>query len=182
MMIMWPPQHWQQRHGSGPLLPGAFRGQQTDGLSIAKPITVSARSRRSSSVPRSGNNSTNGDVEKSTKPQVFIQGQALIRGASTMIIPKSVWTVRVRLSRCRRSFMHSGQTRAHVVYSSICVCSTRRPSSPSSSLRSASVRPTSSAVSRYAGHQAVCDGLISAVAGLMVSFSVKPGLKSVTTT
>ena len=43
----------------------------------------------------SGSGSARGDWETSTKPQWFLQGHALIRGASTMIVPNSVRTLRV---------------------------------------------------------------------------------------
>lgn len=51
-----------------------------------------------------------------------------------MMVPNSVWILRVLLSRRRRSFRQSQQIRAQVVNSSIWVCTTSRASSPRSPL------------------------------------------------
>ena len=63
------------------------------------------------------------------------------------MVPNSVWIFRVRPSRRRLSFIQSLHTRAQVANFAIWVWRTRRGSSPSRSLPSASVRPISSAVS-----------------------------------
>ena len=77
-------------------------------------------------MQRSGSKSASDENDRSTNPIVFEHGQMLIRGASTVTVPKSVWMVRVRQSRWRRILRHAGQTRAQNCYSSIWVCSTRR--------------------------------------------------------
>src|SRR5579859_1508107 len=74
---------------------------------------------RSSGVQRSGSKSATDEKDRSTNPIVFEHGQMLIRGASTVTVPNSVWMVRVRLSRWRRILRHAGQTRAQNVYSAI---------------------------------------------------------------
>jgi hypothetical protein len=61
----------------------------------------------------------------STKPQSFLRGQTLKRGAMTVIVPTSVWGLRVLSSRNHRSFRHSPHTRAYVVNSANWVCRIR---------------------------------------------------------
>jgi hypothetical protein len=46
---------------------------------------------------------------------LFLHGHTLMPGASTVMAPNSVWTLRVRPSRRRLSFIQSLHTRAHVM-------------------------------------------------------------------